>query len=98
VKDWQKAIGPLELFLKNTGGTKTAQYAGYLLGSAYEETGSAEKARQAYERAAGLYPGSEFAPMIRNKLRRLTAASGGQVGPTPAATPAAAPEAAAATR
>jgi tetratricopeptide (TPR) repeat protein len=96
VKDWQKAIGPLELFLKNTGGTKTAQYAGYLLGSSYEETGSAEKARQAYERAAGLYPGSEFAPMIRNKLRHLTAAAGGQVAPAPA--PPAAPQAAAATR
>jgi tetratricopeptide (TPR) repeat protein len=97
VKEWQKAISPLELFIKNTGSTKTAQYAGYLLGSAYEETGSHDKARQAYERAMGLYPSSEFAPMIRTKLKHLNAATGGQMTATPA-TPAAAPQAAAAPR
>jgi TolA-binding protein len=68
------AIVPLETFLKNTGGTKTAQYAGFLLGQAYEETGNANKAREAYERAAALYPGSEFAPMIRGRLRKLPTA------------------------
>src|SRR5205823_14309714 len=41
VKDFAKAIPPLETFLKNSGGTKTAQYAGFLLGTAYEETGKA---------------------------------------------------------
>jgi len=88
-KDFAKAIAPLETFLKNTGGTKTAQYAGFLLGTAYEETGKADKARAAYERAASLYPGSEFAPMIRNKLRHLSSAAG-TTGTTPA-TPADAP-------
>src|SRR5437763_1731952 len=34
IKEWQGAIAPLESFLKNTGGTKTAQYAGLLLGQA----------------------------------------------------------------
>jgi TolA-binding protein len=72
--EFQGAIVPLETFLKNTGGTKTAQYAGFLLGQAYEETGNANKAREAYERAAGLYPGSEFAPMIRARLRKLPSA------------------------
>src|SRR6202000_3131850 len=61
--DYANAIVPLDTFLKNTGGTKTAQYAGFLLGQAYEETGNVAAARAAYERAAGLYPGSEFAPM-----------------------------------
>jgi cytochrome c-type biogenesis protein CcmH/NrfG len=76
------------MFIKSSGGTKTAQYAGYLLGSAYEETGSADKAQKAYERALGLYPSSEFAPMIRTKVRHLTAATGGQAAaPQAAATP-----------
>jgi len=83
-KDFAKAIAPLETFLKNTGGTKTAQYAGFLLGTAYEETGKADKARAAYERAASLYPCSEFAPLIRNKLRHLSSAAG-TTGTTPAA-------------
>ncbi len=70
-REHAKAIPPLETFLKSAGGTKTAQYAGYLLGTAYEDTGNGDKARQVYERALGLYPGSEFAPMIRARLRRL---------------------------
>jgi tetratricopeptide (TPR) repeat protein len=82
-KEFQGAIAPLENFLKNTGGTKTAQYAGFLLGQAYEETGNAGKAKEVYEHAAGLYPGSEFAPMIRNRLRKLPAA------PAPGTAPAA---------
>ncbi|MFL5429134.1 MAG: tetratricopeptide repeat protein [Myxococcales bacterium] len=87
-KDFAKAIAPLETFLKNTGGTKTAQYAGFLLGTAYEETGKADKARAAYERAASLYPGSEFAPMIRNKLRHLNGAAAASTPAAPAEAPA----------
>lgn len=79
--EYQGAIVPLETFIKNTGGTKTAQYAGLLLGQAYEQTGNAEKARAAYERAVGLYPSSEFAPQIRAGLRRLSTA---QASTTPA--------------
>ena len=74
-KEFQGAIVPLENFLKNTGGTKTAQYAGLLLGQAYEETGNPAKAAAVYERAEKLYPGSDFAPMIRNRLRKIQAAS-----------------------
>jgi tetratricopeptide (TPR) repeat protein len=69
--EFQGAIIPLENFLKGAGGTKTAQYAGSLLGQAYEETGNAAKAREAYERAANLYPGSDVATGIRNRLRRM---------------------------
>ena len=88
-KEYPGAVVPLENFLKSTGGTKTAQYAGMLLGQAYEETGNNHKARDAYERAEKLYPGSDFAPMIRNRLRRVNAALNGGPGanlaaPTPA--------------
>jgi TolA-binding protein len=79
--DYAGAIVPLENYLKNTGGTKTAQYVGFLLGQAYEETGNAAKAREVYEHAAGLYPGSEFAPMIRNRLRKLSSAPSTGVAP-----------------
>jgi tetratricopeptide (TPR) repeat protein len=74
-KEWQGAIVPLENFLKNTGGTKTAQYAGMLLGQAYEEINNPQKARDAYERAERLYPGSEFAPVIRTRLRHIASAA-----------------------
>ena len=84
-KDFAKAIPPLEKFIKSTGGTKTAQYAGYLLGTSYEETNNADRARQVYERAAGLYPGSEFAPLIRGRLRRLGQSASQQQAAQPAA-------------
>src|SRR5205085_1127286 len=74
-KEFQGAVHPLETFLKSAGGTKTAQYAGLLLGQAYEEVGNATRAREVYERAVSLYPGSEFAPQLRNRLKRLAAAA-----------------------
>ena len=74
-REFQGAVPPLEAFLKGTGGTKTAQYAGLLLGQAYEEIGNAARAREVYERALSLYPGSEFATQIRNRLKRLAAAT-----------------------
>src|SRR5260221_1824502 len=87
-KQYPGAIVPLENFIKNTGGTKTAQYAGMLLGQAYEETGNNQKAKEAYERAERLYPGSEFAPSIRNRLRRVLSALGGPgAAPLAPATP-----------
>ena len=70
-KEWAGAILPLENYIKAVPSTKTSQYAGFLLGTSYEETGNFTKAREAYERAASLYPGSEFAPMLRTRLRHL---------------------------
>jgi tetratricopeptide (TPR) repeat protein len=80
-KEHQRAIPPLETFLKSTGGTKTAQYAGYLLGTDYEETGNADKAQKTYERALNLFPSSEFSSMIRGRLKRI---SGKQAAAQPA--------------
>ena len=88
-KEHQRAIPALESFLKSTGGTKTAQYAGYLLGTDYEETGNGEKARQTYERALGLFPSSEFSGLIRARLKRLASRQ------APVQQPTAAPAAAA---
>jgi TolA-binding protein len=89
-KEFAGAVVPLENFLKTAGGSKTAQYAGYLLGQAYEETNNPTKAREAFERALNLYPGSEFAAGLRNHLRKLGALTGPLTPitpPTPAATP-----------
>ena len=80
-KEHQRAIPALENFLKSTGGSKTAQYAGYLLGTDYEETGNADKAQKTYERALNLFPSSEFSSMIRGRLKRL---SGKQAAAQPA--------------
>src|SRR5437879_3209407 len=89
-KEHQRAIPALESFIKASGGTKTAQYAGYLLGTDYEETNNAEKARQSYERALGLYPSSEFSSLIRGRLKRLSAQKGAPPQPAPTTAPAAA--------
>jgi len=83
-KEHQRAIPPLENFIKATGSTKTAQYAGYLLGTSYEETGNADKAQKAYERALGLYPSSEFSSLIRGRLKRLASRASAQATPAPA--------------
>lgn len=74
-REFQGAVQPLENFLKSAGGTKTAQYAGLLLGQAYEEVGNSTRAREVYERALSLYPGSDFAPMLRNRLRKIAGAN-----------------------
>jgi tetratricopeptide (TPR) repeat protein len=70
-REWPGVIPAMEAFLKNAGGTKTAQTAGFYLGEAYEEGGNYAKASEAYSRAQALYPGSDLAPAIRAKLRRL---------------------------
>ena len=88
-KEHQRAIPPLENFIKATGSTKTAQYAGYLLGTSYEETGNADKAQKAYDRALSLYPSSEFSSLIRGRLKRL-ASQRASAQATPAPAPAAA--------
>lgn len=86
-REYAAAVVPLENFLKSAGGTKTAQYAGLLLGQAYEETGNNQKAKETYERAERLYPGSDFAPMIRNRLKRVTSALAGPGAPPAPAAP-----------
>ncbi|MFL5309192.1 MAG: tetratricopeptide repeat protein [Myxococcales bacterium] len=93
-KEHQRAIPALESFIKASGGTKTAQYAGYLLGTDYEETNNAEKARQTYERALGLYPSSEFSALIRGRLKRLSGQKAAAQPPAPVASPAPAAQAA----
>ncbi len=83
LKEFAAEIIPLENFLKAVSTTKTSQYVGLLLGTAYEETGSFAKARDTYEHAAALYPGSDLAPTIRGRLRHLPAAQAAAAGTPP---------------
>ena len=82
LQEFAAAIDPLERFLKVQSQGKLAQSAGYWLGLAYESTGAVAKATDAYQKAATLFPGSELAPVIRNRLRKLTGA-----GPPPQGAP-----------
>ena len=79
-REWQGVIAPMETFLKTAGTTKTAQTAGFYLGQAYEEAGNFGKATDAYQRAQSLYPGSDLAPLIRSRIRRLQAAAAAAQG------------------
>ena len=78
IPEFAAAIDPLERFLKAQPQGRAAQSAGYWLGLAYESTGAVAKATDAYQKAVALFPGSELAPLIRNKLRRLTGAPASQ--------------------
>jgi len=71
LKDFAGATDPLEHFLKLQPQGKLAQAVGYWLGISYEETNAPAKAADAYQKAAALFPGSELAPTIRQKLRKL---------------------------
>jgi len=95
LKDFSGAVEPLERFLKLQPQGKLAQAAGYWLGTSYEETNAPAKATEVYQKAASLFPGSELAPLIRQRIRKI--AQGASAGPATAApAPAPAPKAAAA--
>jgi TolA-binding protein len=85
LKEFPASIDPLERFLKAQAQGKLAQSAGYWLGMAYEETGATAKAAEAYNRAIALFPGSELAPVMRGRLRKLPPPGGGSAPPAPAA-------------
>lgn len=82
LKEHAGVIEPMEKFLKASPGGRTGQTAGYYLGVAYEETGAPQKALEAFQKAHALFPGSELASLIRQRLRKLP---GGQPAPAPAA-------------
>ena len=85
LQEFGAAIDPLEKFLKAQSQGKLAQSAGYWLGMAYESTGASAKAVDAYQKAVALFPGSELAPVLRNRLRKLTGAPAPQgAAPQPA--------------
>ncbi len=71
LKDFAGATDPFEHFLKLQPQGKLAQAIGYWLGMSYEETNAPAKATEAYQRAAALFPGSELAPTIRQRIRSI---------------------------
>ncbi len=89
LKDFVGAIEPLERFLKLQPQGRLAQTAGYWLGSSYEETNAAAKATDVYQKAASLFPGSELAPLIRSRIRKIAQAQA--AGPAAASAPASNP-------
>ena len=74
LKDYAGAVEPLERFLKLQPQGKLAQAAGYWLGISYEETQQEQKAIDAWQRSVALFPGSELAPTLRQKIRKGTQA------------------------
>jgi tetratricopeptide (TPR) repeat protein len=64
-------IKPLEAALTGEPPGPRAATIHYYLGIAYDETGAVPKARDAYEKALALFPGSELAPMIRQRMEAI---------------------------
>jgi TolA-binding protein len=88
LKDYARAVEPLERFLKVQQQGRQAQAAGYWLGLSLEETGAAAKAVEAYNRAVALFPGNETAVAIRARLKRLgSGAPQSPAAPAPARPP-----------
>jgi predicted negative regulator of RcsB-dependent stress response len=111
-RKFEPAIAPLKTFVEKDRRSKNREWAMTLLAQAYEQTGKPEQAAAVAREALGMYPPSQFTPMLKARLstaKRTLSAEGADAGvttgpsgnatPTAAATvtPAAAPAQATAT-
>jgi tetratricopeptide (TPR) repeat protein len=102
-RKYEPAIAPLKTFVDKDRRSKNREWAMTMLAQAYEQTGKPEQAASVAREALGMYPASQFTPMLKARLaaakRALSASDGtdagvsGQAGSPTAATviPAAAP-------
>ena len=97
-RKYEPAIGPLKTFVEKDRRSKNREWAMTLLAQAYEQTGKPEQAAAVAREALGMYPASQFTPMLKARLsaakRALSGAEGTDAGvttgPTGVATPTAA--------
>lgn len=95
LRQHDKAVQYLQMFVSSEKKAKTRDYAMLLLSQSYEQSGSAEKAAEVAREALGTYPGSEYLPQLKGRLsaaKRTLAAGSATAAPAAAtAAPAAAP-------
>jgi tetratricopeptide (TPR) repeat protein len=99
-RKYEPAIAPLKTFVEKDRRSKNREWAMTLLAQAYEQTGKPEQAAAVAREALGMYPASQFTPMLKARLaaaKRALSAEGGDAGVTTGSTGDAAPATAATT-
>jgi len=91
---YEPAVAPLKRFVEKDRRSRNREWAMTLLAQAYEQTGHSDQAAAVAREALGMYPPSQFTPLLKARLssakRALSAAEGadaGTGGPTGDAAP-----------
>jgi len=93
-RKYEQAIAPLKTFVEKDRRSKNREWAMTLLAQAYEQTGKPEQAAAVAREALGMYPASQFTPMLKARLsaaKRALSATEGDAGVTTGPTGNAAP-------
>ena len=92
--DLEPAIAPLKTFVEKDRRSKNREWAMTLLAQAYEQTGKPDQAASVAREALGMYPASQFTPMLKARLSTAKRAMSGDgsdagvtTGPSGEATP-----------
>ncbi len=67
-RKFEPAIAPLKHFVEKDRRSKNREWAMTLLAQAYEQTGKPEQAAAVAREALGMYPASQFTPMLKARL------------------------------
>ncbi len=85
-RKYEPAIAPLKTFVEKDRRSKNREWAMTLLAQAYEQTGKPEQAASVARDALGMYPASQFTPMLKARLssakRAMSGAEGTDAGVT----------------
>jgi len=79
-RKYEPAIGPLKTFVEKDRRSKNREWAMTLLAQAYEQTGKPEQAAAVAREALGMYPVSQFTPMLKARLATAKRAMSGGDG------------------
>lgn len=72
LREYASATEPLEKFIAAPQGQRNVDWAYWLLGQAYEESNQNARAQEALTRGLAHYGQSQFAPLMRGRLRKLS--------------------------
>ena len=67
-RKFEPAIAPLKHFVEKDRRSKNREWAMALLAQAYEQTGKPDQAAAVAREALGMYPASQFTPMLKARL------------------------------
>ena len=93
-RKYEPAVAPLKTFVEKDRRSKNREWAMTLLAQAYEQTGKPEQAASVAREALGMYPASQFTPMLKARLsaaKRAMTGDGTDAGVTTGPTGAVAP-------
>ena len=77
-RKYEPAIAPLKQFVEKDRRSKNREWAMTLLAQAYEQTGKPDQAAAVAREALGMYPASQFTPMLKARLNAAKRALSGE--------------------